>query len=557
MAETAEIKMEVTGADAAANEVKKVGDAAKQASKDAEAASKDLKRAFSGAVIGDVLGKLGQEIDGIGGAALRSAEMFAKGWAAGGPVAAAGFFAAGVYKELIKAEEDYQRATAAAHEEAIRQAERERAQMQPLLDEKKKLATEERALAIMREKGVSRTIALAQAEAEASATSREDGQAKLRELRERIDRENALLVEQSQTLQNFEAKARAGGYVNSARLTLTGADEAAVRESLQEQVNAQRATVDALKAQRDGLSQAMIGADIAESNKRKALQLATEQEKLETQRSANKARRDEAKQSGIDMMNDAVALFREEQNKIASLRLDEMEAMQRASEELSRIQAKQTEERLALQDERDKERRAEGQKRAKDAQAAYQQEQAVLIELDKAANDERRKAEEEQARVNQEFLTAAIGTGEKLSMLALEFADAKKREAKETYETRAQQAGIEAAYATATGFLQLALGNAAGATSAFLSAAQFAAIAGGNLLASTGARSQSEIDAEAKREKDKEKDKEKLGTSGRGRGGSGQAMQPEIVIIAGNGRVMNAEIGKAARAARLEGERRR
>lgn len=88
-----------------------------------------------------------------------------------------------------------------------------------------------------------------------------------------------------------------------------------------------------------------------------------------------------------------------------------------------------------------------------------------------------------QTRVNEQILGAGLSVARSFAELAL----GEEQVTRAKLEAKAKQATIEAAFQAATAIGLAAVGNIPGATAAAISAASFAAIAGGNAIASTAA----------------------------------------------------------------------
>jgi hypothetical protein len=177
-------------------------------------------------------------------------------------------------------------------------------------------------------------------------------------------------------------------------------------------------------------------------------------------------------------------------------------------------------------------------------------------ELLKAANAEADEAIsasiQKEAELQKQERAAAVATGGQLLELGLQFADSQQRQTKVQYEEAAKRALIQAAVLTAQGFADLAIpGLEENAPAAFIAAAQYAAIAGGNAIASAGASDKPSSSSASSGSSPS------AGGTTSGSGPSGTATRGPTTIVIGSGGLLltKADINKSVRAALNDGDR--
>jgi hypothetical protein len=454
MAQAVELPISYEGADKAIDQINKVAQSVE-----------GVAKAFKGDMIVKELGKLSSSFDGFTGQALKGVESLAKGFLAGGPlglaIAGAGV-AIGALAEQYKKQEEEARKAQEAREAVLAQ---EKQALNDVLDKLREAQTLFAAIKQVRDLG-------GDADEAASIARRNDAFKKLTDSQEELvaarrvasDTERKLaeaddLVRRAAGIRNFERK----------------------REEIAAELAANKERVRQLEADEKRLQKSLQAIDVSDQTSDEArVQTAIKGEREARARAAEQ-RRKEQRENALKQGEELANLFyADEKRKIEEARRLEQEAEDDRLKDAIRI----TETRNKIIAEAEKKRLAEAAKAADEAQKDAERRAKEEAAAFKAAEEEKLKAAQKAAEERQRLNDQIFAAGESLARQAFDAITGEEQVTKAELEEKAKRAALEAAFQTAVGFANLAASRPDAATSAFISAAQFAAIAGGNAVAS-------------------------------------------------------------------------
>lgn len=457
MSQSVELPITYEGVDKAIAEIKKV-----------DKSLQDLAKAYKGDIVADQIGKLATHFEGFTAQAIKGVESLAKGFLAGGPlglaIAGAGV-AVGALADHFKAQEEAAKKAREAREAVLAQEKQALDNVLGKLNEAKFILD---ALDTVEWRGLDPSEARRLAERNMQLERMTKLQAELAEAR-RVEGETAARWEKATAL------ARRASHIQAFQ------DR---RDALAAELNQSKERVERLVAQ-----ERQIAAE--RENTQKQAEISSRTREIESARAdkearaksaeeARKARREDALRQGEEL---AKLFYEDEKRKLEEARRLEQEAEEDRLKDALRI----TETRAKIIADAEKKRLDAAAKAADEAQKEEERRAKETAQAVKRAEEEKLDAARQAAYERQRFNEQLFVAGESLARQAFDAITGEQEVTKAELEEKAKRAALEAAFQTAVGFANLAASRPDAATSAFISAAQFAAIAGGNAVASATA----------------------------------------------------------------------